>query len=66
VLANALLQLIGAILGICGLVVVNFILIVYITLKRLNGHLEKNAIFTLSVVALLLFVGGIVLFSLGA
>lgn len=65
-LSYEILQLFGAVLGICGLVVVNFLLIVYIILKKLNGHLEKSAIYTISGVALLLFLSSIILFSLGA
>jgi len=65
-LANVILQLVGTILEICGLIVVNFLLIIYISVKRLNGHLEKKDIFTISGVALLFFLSGIILFLLGS
>jgi hypothetical protein len=60
-LTNPILQLIGLISAICGWVVLNFILIVYISVKRLGGTLERRHILVICSVAALLFVGAILL-----
>jgi hypothetical protein len=65
-LANQILQLAGILLAICGWVAVNFILVVYISVKKLGGSLEKRDIFVLCGIAALLFLGAIILSMLGA
>jgi hypothetical protein len=65
-LTNQILQLAGILLAICGWVAVNFILVVYISVKKLGGNLEKKDILVLCGIAALLFLGAIILFMLGA
>jgi len=64
-LANILLQFAGAVSVICGFVVVYFLLVVHISLKRLGGSLEKRHIYTISAVALTFLSLGILLSFLG-
>jgi len=64
-LSNAYLQLAGAIAVICGFVVVNFLIAVYISIKRMGGKLERRHVLVISCVALLFFLGGILLSYIG-
>jgi hypothetical protein len=65
-LSLLIVQLIGAILEICGFVAGYFLLAIYLSVKRLGGNLEKRHIYTIGGVALILFLSGTALFSLGA
>jgi hypothetical protein len=55
------MQLIGALLAICGFVAMNFILIVYISVKKMGGNLERRQVYVLSSVVLGFFVCAVVL-----
>jgi hypothetical protein len=53
--------LIGVLSAICGWIVINFILVIYISVKRLGGSLERRHILVMGSAAVLLFLGAIVL-----
>lgn len=65
-LSNIFLQLAGAISAICGFIVINFLLAVYVSVKRMGGNLEKRHVYVISSVALLFLFGGAVLSFLGS
>jgi len=56
----------GAISAICGFIVINFLLAVYVSVKRMGGNLEKRHVYVISSVALLFLFGGAVLSFLGS
>lgn len=64
-LPNTILQLIAMLSAICGWIVINFILIVYISVRRLGCGLEKRYVYVLGSVALLFFLGAVILTILG-
>jgi len=64
-LSNIFLQLAGAISAICGFVVINFLLAVYVSVKRMGGNLEKRHVYVISSVALTFFLVGVLLSYLG-
>jgi hypothetical protein len=57
-MANVLIQLAGFLSAICGLVVINFLLIIFVTIKRLGGSLERKHVIVIGTVAALFFAGG--------
>jgi hypothetical protein len=59
------LQLAGAVSVICGFIVMNFLLALYISVKRLGGNLERRHVYVISTVGLLFFLGGIILAYVG-
>jgi len=65
-LSNPILGLISALSAICGLVVINFLFIVFISVKRLGGSLEKRHVIVISSVALLFFLASVILGYLGS
>jgi hypothetical protein len=62
---NLIIQLVSAVSAICGLVVINFLLMIYVSVKRFGGSLERRHIYVISTVALLFFLASIVLSMLG-
>ncbi len=64
-MANPLLQIIGMISTLCGFVVINFLLALYISLKKMGGNIEKKDAFVIVAVASALFLGGMLLYYLG-
>ena len=60
-----LLQLAGAVAVICGFIVMNFLLALYISVKKLGGSLERRHIYVISTVGLIFFFGGIILAYVG-
>jgi len=64
-LSNIFLQLAGALSAICGFVVINFLLALYITVKRLGGTIEKRHVYVIGSVSLLFFLTGIILSYVG-
>lgn len=65
-MANVLIQLAGFLSAICGLIVINFLLIIYVTVKRLGGSLERRHVIVMSAVAALFFAGGAALTYIGS
>jgi len=65
-MANPLVQLLGLVSAICGLVVINFLLIFYVTVKRLGGSLERRHVVVIGTVAALFFAGGALLTYIGS
>jgi hypothetical protein len=65
-MTNLILQLIGLLSAFCGLITISFLMIIYISIKRIGGNLERRHIFVISGVALVFFLGGITLSILGA
>ncbi|MEM4713765.1 MAG: hypothetical protein QXQ61_04360 [Candidatus Bathyarchaeia archaeon] len=63
---NSILQFIGILSAVCGWITINFFLIVYISVKRLGGNLEKKDIFVLCGVAALFFIAAALLSILGS
>lgn len=61
-----LLQLIALILVFCGLIVVNFFIAVYISIKKFGGSLEKRHIFVILGLAAIFFIISIILSVLGS
>ena len=51
---------------ICGFVVMNFLLALYISVKRLGGNLERRHVYVISTVGLIFFVGGAILAYVGS
>ncbi|MEM3616518.1 MAG: hypothetical protein QXN95_03795 [Candidatus Bathyarchaeia archaeon] len=64
-MANPLLQITGMILTLCGIVVVNFFLALYISVKKLGGNIERKDALVIISVALTLLLGGILFYYLG-
>ena len=62
---NLIIQLLSAVSAICGLVVINFLLMMYVSIKRFGGSLERRHIYVISSVALLFFLTSIVLSIIG-
>lgn len=65
-LSNEILQLAGAVSIICGFIVMNFLLALYISVKKLGGNLEKRHIYVIGTVALLFAVGGAIVAYVGS
>ncbi len=64
-MANAIVELLGALSIILALIVINFLLLIYISVKRQGGALERRHIFVIGGVALAFFLVGILLFIIG-
>ena len=64
-MANLVLQLLGAVLEICGFIALYFLVALYVSIKTLGGSIERKHAATVSGVALLLILGGMVLYYLG-
>jgi hypothetical protein len=65
-MTNLILQLIGLLSAFCGLITISFLLIIYISIKRVGGNLERRHIFVISGVALVFFLGAMALSIIGA
>ncbi len=62
---NVIIQLLGAVSAICGLVVLNFLILMYVGVKRLGGNLERRHVYVISAVALMFFLVSTILSFLG-
>ena len=62
---NIIIQLLSAFSAICGLVVINFLLMIYVSIKRFGGNLERRHIYVITTVALVFFLASIVLSIIG-
>lgn len=65
-MTNLILQLVSLLSAFCGLITISFLMIVYISTKKIGGNLERRHIFVISAVALLFFLGAMALSILGA
>lgn len=65
-MTNLILQLIGLLSAFCGLITISFLMIIYISIKRVGGNLERRHIFVISGVALVFFLGAMALSIIGA
>jgi hypothetical protein len=63
---NPIIQLVGLLSAFCGLVTISFLMIVYVSLKRLGGTIERRQVIVISGVSLLFFGGAIILNILGS
>jgi hypothetical protein len=63
---NPIIQLVGLLSAFCGLVTISFLMIIYISVKRLGGTIERRQVVVISGVAMLFFSGAIVLNILGS
>jgi len=60
-----LLQIIGIILIMCGFVALNFILALYVSVKKLGGNIEIRDAIIICSFALSLFICGMILYHIG-
>lgn len=58
-MSNPIFQLISILLAVCGWVTVNFLVIIYVSVKRLGGKLEKRHTAVLCSVASIFFLSAI-------
>jgi len=58
-MGNAILQLFGMVFAISAFIVVNFLVALYISVKRLGGTIENRDLFLILAVALVLFLLGV-------
>ena len=58
-MGNAILQLFGMVFAISAFIVVNFLVALYISVKRLGGTIENKDLFLILAVALVLFLLGV-------
>jgi len=58
-MGNAILQLFGIVFAISAFIVVNFLVALYISVKRLGGTIENKDLFLILAVALVLFLLGV-------
>ena len=63
---NAIIQLVGLVSAFCGLVTLSFLMIIYVTVKRLGGSVERRHLAVIGGVALLFFIGAITLNVIGS
>jgi hypothetical protein len=64
-MSNLILQLAGLLLAMCGMITASFLMIVYVSVKRLGGTMERRHIIVISGVAFIFFSGAIVLTAVG-
>jgi hypothetical protein len=60
-----LLQIVGIILIMCGFVALNFVLALYISVKKLGGNIERKDAIVIISFALSLFICGMILYHIG-
>jgi hypothetical protein len=65
-MTNLILQLVGLLSAFCGLITISFLMIIYISIKRVGGSLERRHILVISGVALVFFLGAMALSIIGA
>jgi hypothetical protein len=64
-MSNLILQLAGLLSAMCGVIAACFLLIVYISVTRLGGKMERRHIIVISGVAFVFFSGAVVLTAIG-
>ena len=61
-----ILQLVGLLSAFCGLITISFLMMIYVSIKRLGGSLERRHVLVISGVAFLFFLGAIILSIVGS
>jgi hypothetical protein len=64
-MTNPVLQLVGLLSAFLGLITICFLLIIYISVKRLGGNIERRHLLVISGVAFFFFLGALGLSILG-
>jgi hypothetical protein len=65
-MTNAILELIGLLSAFCGLVALMFLVIIYLTVRRLGGNIERRHVIVIGGVSFLFFLGAVMLNILGS
>ena len=65
-MTNGILQLVGLLSAFCGLISLMFLLIIYVTVRRLGGSIERRHVIVIGGVSFLFFLGAIALGILGS
>ena len=65
-MTNGILQLVGLLSAFCGLISLMFLLIIYVTVRRLGGSIERRHVIVISGVSFFFFLGAIALGILGS
>ncbi len=64
-MANVIVELLGVFSILLGFIVLNFLLIIYVSIRRQGGQLEKRHVIVISSVAIIFFLAGILIYALG-
>jgi len=64
-MSNLILQLVGLLSAMCGLITASFLLIVYVSVKRLGGTMERRHVTVIGGVAVVFFAGAVILTAAG-
>jgi len=64
-LPNLIVELLGVVSAICGYVVLLFLLIIYVSVKRMGGSIERRHVIVIGSVATIFFVGAAILTYIG-
>jgi ABC-type Fe3+-siderophore transport system permease subunit len=64
-MSNLILQLVSLLSAMCGLITASFLLIVYTSVRRLGGTMERRHLIVISGVALAFFLGAVTLAAVG-
>ena len=64
-MSNLILQLAGLLSAMCGVITACFLIIVYVSVTRLGGKMERRHIVVISGVAFAFFSGAILLTAIG-
>ncbi len=59
------MELLGVFSILLGFIVLNFLLIIYVSIRRQGGQLEKRHVIVISSVAIIFFLAGILIYALG-
>jgi hypothetical protein len=62
----AILELVGLLSAFCGLISLMFLIIIYLTIRRLGGNIERRHAIVISGVSFLFFLGAVILNILGS
>ena len=63
---NEILQLVGLLSAFCGLITISFLMLIYVSIRRLGGSLERRHILVIGGVTFLFFLGAIILSIVGS
>jgi hypothetical protein len=65
-MTNVILELVGLLSAFCGLVSLMFLMIIYLTVRRLGGSIERRHAIVIGGVSFSFFLGAIVLNIMGS
>jgi hypothetical protein len=65
-MTNAILGLAGLLSAFCGLISLMFLMIIYLTVRRLGGKIERRHAVVIGGVSFLFFLGAVILNVLGS